>query len=272
MSRGLGTIQRQLLVALFCADQTKGGWTKLAQTPGSTAGGDWYAVARLRLLEIEHDAEIGHTVHQRSRPEDRAFKRSRRAPVRRALRTLTNRGLAEEQLIAVDLVDLGQRNWRPSGEKPATRPVLYARITELGKEWITHHARERLDEYSVRMVKASSDHDPDARERRMARMAERAWWHEQASKSSESPGQRKAPAGVDDDSQIVVRTEALNKDELVQLLIGEGFDRDQVLTVLRRWHRELQGFLRREFGDPGPPLDEYSFGSAEIEELRTRLS
>lgn len=272
MSRGLGTIQRQLLIALFCAGRVEGEWVNLAESRGSAPGGDWYAVARLRLVEIEHDVEIGHTIHQKSGSDDRAFKRSRRAPVRRALRTLTDRGLAEERLIAVDLAELGQWNWRPQGGEPAIRPVLYARITELGEQWVIEHASDQIDQFTELMIKASFNHDPEARERRMARKAQREWRIEQALKSRKSLSRRTTAAAGDGKGQIVFPTEALSKDELVRLLIDEGFDRERVPIVLRQWHRELQSNLRRQLGESGPPLDDYTFGSTEIEELRTLLS
>lgn len=262
MSQGLGTAQRRLLVALYCAEKFEGLWWKLADHPAldsESGSGPWFAVSQFHLVEADHTKRFKYAAKRAMALRDREFRRSRRVPYRRALRTLEQRGLAEAGLVPVDLELLGQWAWRPRGQPPAAREVWFARLTEQGRDWVRTNAIDQVQATGTEMVGAAEQFDPDERWRlqetqRLARRQRR-------------PAAVKVPGVV-----TTTRVEALSKSEVVDLLDREGFAVDQVKAVLREWHREEQRQHRKEFLQLGPPLEECVFGSAELDDIRQRLA
>lgn len=258
--------QRRLLVALYCAENFNGRWMELAVHPavnGDDDLGEWFAVSQLHLVETDHAERFEYATKRLTVRHDREFKRSRRVPYRRALRTLEQRGLAEAKLISVDLNLLGQYAppWR--GRPPASREVWVARLTHRGKDWVQENASEQVQSMGIEMVRTAERFDPE--ERWQIAEAQRLARYRQ--------GRRRRPATVTVPEVVTAgHAKALSKSEVVEFLHGEGFGTEQVSAVLRQWHREEQRQQRSQFKEPGPALDDYIFGAAEIDDLRQRLT
>ncbi|MGW4774188.1 hypothetical protein ACWEO2_39870 [Nocardia sp. NPDC004278] len=261
MSQGLGTVQRRLLVALYCAENFNGRWMEMAIHPDLDTGddlGSWFAISQFHLVETDHAKRFAYAAKRTTVPRDREFKRSRRVPYRRALRTLEQRGLAEARLISVDLNLLGQWAYRWHGRPPATREVWVARLTEQGMAWVRKNAPEQVQPLGDRMVRSGDRFDPEHR------------W--QLEDSRRRARRHRSTTITTSEKPTTGRAKALNKNEVVDLLQREGTSAERVRTVLREWHREEQRQHRLQFGEPGPSLDEHIFGSAEVDDLRSRLS
>lgn len=265
MSQGLGTVQRRLLVALYCAENFNGRWMELAEEPALESdddSGPWFAVSQFHLVETDHAERFEYATKRLTVRRDREFKRSRRVPYRRALRTLEQRGLAEAKLVSVDLNLLGQYAppWR--GRPPAAREVWVARLTDRGKDWVRENAPEQVQSMGAEMVRTAERFDPA--ERWQIAEAQRLARYRQ--------GRGRRPATITvPEVATSARTRALNKSDVIELLHGEGFGTEQVSAVLRQWHREEQRQQRSRFREPGPALDDCIFGVAEIEDLRQLL-
>lgn len=263
MSQGLGTVQRKLLVALYSAENFNGRWMQLAEHPdigSDDDSGPWFAISQLHLVETDHAERFEYAAEEATTLRDREFKRSRRTPYRRALRTLEQRGLAEAKLVSVDLDDLGQYSYFWHGGPTPVRDVWLARLTDQGRAWVEKNAAELVESAGYKMMQAAENFDPVPR------------WGLAAEATRARPRRPSPAAVVVPEVATVDRVDALSKSEVADVLCNEGFDAGRVSTVLRVWHREGQLQQRRQYGQPGPGLSNYVFGIAEIDELRQRLA
>lgn len=261
MSRGLGLTQRVLLTALGIAETSFGGRAFVF----ADDEGDWTVVSRLRLVETDHPKRF--PANRTTKAVDREFKRSERSPYRRALQTLTQRGLIESKLAPVTLDALGQYSY----PRDRHRSTWVARLTESGFDLLYSAPYPELAATVFdRLMDAIAFNDSELREsllyesmcwsfpRKVAPPARRA----RAAPAIVSPA-RKAPK-ID-----------LTKEETIEALCAEGFDIEHVRSALRTWHRAEQRRYREDFGSfrtSAPSLDECVFGREDLEVLRQQIS
>ncbi|MGW5380738.1 hypothetical protein ACWESM_35365 [Nocardia sp. NPDC003999] len=268
MSRGLGRAQRRLLAALYIG--RVGPW----RTWHLDAGYSWFAVAEIGLRDDDYDLYDGDDTTL----AERDIKRSRRAVIRRALDGLVSRGYAESMMHTVDLVELQfAYEW---GNYVPTRQVLMARITKIGRQYIQEHRHELLGEMAEPVLREAlyeglrsalakygfGDTEPPPRTSTRRRRRRR-----RRTSSGRTPT---TPVHATQTPVVATPRPAaqLSKAQVVEVLVLEGFAAAAVLTQLRAWHREQQRYMRREFDDPGPALEEYRFDTEQIEELRAQLT
>ncbi|WP_280392783.1 hypothetical protein [Nocardia wallacei] len=257
MSRGLGSAQRSLLVALYCAADTFG----QAFAPGPTdEDSTWVVVSRLQLVEVEHPKKFPQ---QRTATEAaREFKRSRRVPYRRALQTLADRGLAEAKLAQVKLSALGQGAWYWQRTEPH-RETWLARITAQGEEYVVEYLSEEIEPTEDRLLRGFAYGFAD----------ERLEWIRQQERDRSRTRRRRPSARTNEASPVVApRQAALSRDEVIALFTGEGIGVEQVRKALRAWHREESRRYRDAFHENAPALEEYTFDPDALEEVRSHLS
>lgn len=250
-----------MLVALYAASDNAGRWLNAIDEDPALQGDDdqgpWYPVSMFHLVEADHAKRFTYATKREMKLREREFKRSRRVPYRRALRTLEVRGLAQARLERLELDVLMGGRKDPRSRAPAVREVWVARLTPQGKAWVQDNAIEEVDAMGARMRKTAELFDPSRR------------W---LLPPHRPPGRHRGPLVTAAAQQPHTDDGLMDRADVVVLLNDDGFTTRDVEAVLRAWHREVQRDQRRENGDPGPSLDEYVFGLAEVEELRRRLT
>ncbi|WP_280391121.1 hypothetical protein [Nocardia brasiliensis] len=198
--------------------------------------------------------------------------RSWRAAYRQATRGLSGRGLIDSAYARVDLEGLGQQTFGGTygGAEPPRREVLLARITDLGRDYVHRRRVELVADPSTvaddlrRALRAAGFLDiaepkdrpaPPYRRRRVVATTQRASVAAVAAPEPR-PQSGKRPGC----------------DEVIALLVSEGFAAEQLRSVLREWHRAEQRMWREQFDDYGIPLEEREFDADDIDELRRRLT
>ncbi|WP_280378293.1 hypothetical protein [Nocardia wallacei] len=257
MSRGLGLAQRTLLTALGIAETSFGGRAFVF----TDDEGDWTVVSRLRLVETEHPKRF--PTNRTTKAADREFKRSERSPYRRALQTLTQRGLVESKLAPVSLYALGQYS---SWGNPQ-RSTWLTRLRAPGFE-LLHGAPypELAASVFERLEDALAFNDSEDREELLIESLSRSHPRKVAAPARRA---RVAPP-IDPLAQKMPKSD-LTKDETVATLCAEGFGIEQVRSALRAWHRAEQRRYRTDFRVSAPALDEYVFSHADLKELRQQI-
>ncbi|WP_280391125.1 hypothetical protein [Nocardia brasiliensis] len=297
MSRGLGIAQRRLLCGLYAApfqglvrwdirqdDEGEDRWP--AARLGPADGTEFYVLAQLGLAEFHDTVVRRHSRRWKVQFSDgvatwtylcsdppttsaeRDLLRSWRAVYRRAADNLTARGLVETVRIGVDLEALGQQTW--SRGDPPQRDTVLVRITNSGRHYVQQRRGALVDEPGNstddlrRALRAAGFLDiaeplprPSPPEQHTEQIGATRPRDQRSDPTPERVPQPNRPRG---------------RDEVIALLVGEGFEVDRVGVVLRAWHREEQRTSRERFGDNGIPLEEWEFSPEEIDELRQRLT
>ncbi|MBF6150270.1 hypothetical protein [Nocardia nova] len=258
MSRGLGLTQRVLLTALGIAETSFGG----RAFAFADHEGDWTIVSRLRLVETEHPKRFPTT--RTTKAADREFKRSERSPYRRALQTLTQRGLIESKLTPVDLRILGQYSWPGR----AQRSTWLARLTDRGFELLYSAPYPELSRSIYgRLEDALVFNDSEDR----AELLQESLYWSFPRKMVAPPARRtEVPAPTISPAPPKPKVD-LTKDEAIEALCAEGFEIEQVKAALRTWHRAEQRRYREDFDVSAPALDDCVFDRDDLEGLRQQI-
>lgn len=258
MSRGLGQAQRNLLGALYIG--TSGPWYWLGAP--DNAEDAWFAVSELGFFLDPHLVVNGDN----SSLDDREFKRSRQAALRRAVEGLVERGYAVSSVRSVPSSFL-QASTRWCETK---RDIVVAQITAQGRAYVEEHRVDLVIENPLSTLlkeelEAAGFGDVmnlpyrprlDRPKRKVQRRARR----------------RVEAAAVATAPTVPSRPTSWGKVQVVELLVSEGFDGDRVRALLRAWHREQQRIARAEFGSTAPALDDYQFDEDEVADLRRQLT
>lgn len=258
MSRGLGQAQRNLLGALYIG--ASGPWYWLGTS--DNAADAWFVVVELGIF-LDHDL----VVHgDNSSLDDREFKRSRQAALRRAVVGLVERGFAVSATRAVPahFLQVSPR-WCET-----ERNIVVAQITDQGRTYVEEHRVDLVVENPLsRLLRDELEGAgfgdvmnlpyrprPNRPKRTVQRRARR----------------QVEPVPVAPAPTVPVPPTSWGKVQVVELLVREGFDGDRVRALLRAWHREQQRIARAEFGSTAPALDDYQFDGDEVADLRRQLT
>ncbi|WP_280219945.1 hypothetical protein [Nocardia neocaledoniensis] len=256
MSRGLGQAQRNLLGALYIGASGPWYWLEAPDNPADA----WVPVGEIGIFLDHHLVVDGDN----SSLDDREFKRSRQAALRRAVAGLVKRGYA----------DSGVRNVPSSFLQVSTRwcetprDIVVAQITDQGRTYVEEHrvdlvVENPLSDYLRGELRDAGFDDVmhlpyrpplNRPKRKVQRRARRV----------EAPA---VPVAPDEPT----RPMSWRKAGVVELLVQEGFDGDSVRALLRAWHREQQRIARVEFGGTAPALEDYRFDEDELDDLRRQL-
>ncbi|MFI7531510.1 hypothetical protein [Nocardia salmonicida] len=230
-------------------------------TPDNAADA-WFVVVELGIF-LDHNL----VVHgDNSSLDDREFKRSRQAALRRATVGLVERGFAVSTARAVPahFLQISPR-WCET-----ERVIVVAQITEQGRAYVEEHRVDLVLESPLSIflrdelegagfgdvVDLPYRPQLDRPKRKVQRRARR---------QVETVAVAAAPT-------VPVRPTSWGKVQVVELLVSEGFDGDRVRALLRAWHREQQRIARAEFGSTAPALDDYQFDEDEVGDLRRQLA
>lgn len=256
----MGRDQRRVLAALYIG--LDGPWKRWCIRPDEDEQW-WFSVAEIGSYNSDFDLGEG----DESTFAERESKRSCRAVLRRAVEGLTRREYVESAKFLVQLDQLQptyRTNYTP------VRPVLMARITDDGASYVARHRYDLLYELNdvlLQHVLAEAGFQDVLTVRLAARKRTRRR-QRRSRPSPRSPAPLSLAAAGSSEARVATQ---FSRDQVVELLVGEGFPQDAVLTHLRAWHRNQQRELRQDFGEPGPPLQEYRFDTAQIADLRSGL-
>ena len=262
-------------MAFYCAEQRSGHWTHVYRYSGprtdeviwtafprSPAGlgydpRPWFAVSEFRLAEIDHRKQIKTLARRKKQAAKREFKRMHQLPYRRALQSLAGRGLTEADY--ADGVEIG--GYSESHVVLWPLGVWLGRLTEQGSAWVEQNALEQVEPLTDAMFAAHWDFPEVER------------WPRKVEPSPISEVMN-FPASQAVSSVDPRQNDELSKSSVVDLLTAEGFAAEQVLAILRAWHREERLNHRALYGstDEHPPLAQCTFTTADVVNFRIHLT